>query len=180
MSSLLSPGPYHILSYGTLLGTTIFQTFVNGVIAFRHLPRFYFSSLMAEVFPVYFAMQTALPVAMVLTLPASRNPFGYPGGLAGVLDSSNRWGVLAPLAGAFVFSVANLAVVGPATTKVMAERKEQEKKDGKKAYDAGPHSPEMQALNKRFGILHGVSSLLNLGTLITTVLYGFTLSSRLS
>jgi hypothetical protein len=55
-----------------------------------------------------------------------------------------------------------------------------EKKDGKKAYDAGPHSPEMQALNKRFGILHGVSSLLNLGTLITTVLYGFTLSSRLS
>jgi hypothetical protein len=80
---------------------------------------------MAEVFPVYFAMQTALPVAMVLTLPASRNPFGYPGGLAGVLDSSNRWGVLAPLAGAFVFSVANLAVVGPATTKVMAERKEQ-------------------------------------------------------
>ena len=54
-----------------------------------------------------------------------------------------------------------------------------EKKDGKKSYDAPPHSQEMVALNKRFGMLHGVSSLLNLGTLVATVVYGVTLSSRL-
>ena len=54
-----------------------------------------------------------------------------------------------------------------------------EKKDGKKSYDAPPHSQEMVALNKRFGMLHGVSSLLNLGTLVATVVYGITLSSRL-
>ncbi|KAL1843420.1 hypothetical protein VTJ49DRAFT_1770 [Mycothermus thermophilus] len=180
MSSIFSPAPYHILSYGTLLGTTVFHTFVNGIIAFRHLPRVYFSSLMAELFPVYFSMQAALPVALVLTLPASRNPFGSAGGLAGVLDSGNRWGVLAPLTGAFACAVANLVVVGPATTKVMGERKAQERKDGRKAYDAPPHSPEMQALNKRFSILHGISSLLNLGTLVASVAYGFTLSSRLS
>jgi hypothetical protein len=37
----------------------------------------------------------------------------------------------------------------------------------------------MAALNKRFGMLHGVSSLLNLGALVAAVAYGVTLSSRL-
>lgn len=55
-----------------------------------------------------------------------------------------------------------------------------EKKDGKKSYDAPPHSQEMTALNKQFGMLHGVSSLLNLGSFIATVAYGFTLASRLA
>ena len=52
-----------------------------------------------------------------------------------------------------------------------------EKKDGKRSYDAAPHSDEMAALNKRFGKLHGISSLLNLVTLISTVVYGFHLSA---
>jgi hypothetical protein len=55
-----------------------------------------------------------------------------------------------------------------------------ERKDGKKAYDSPPHSEAMVALNKRFSILHGISSLLNLGTLAATVVYGVTLSSRLA
>ena len=36
----------------------------------------------------------------------------------------------------------------------------------------------MRALNKRFGILHGVSSLLNLSTLLAAIAYGFTLGIR--
>ena len=58
--------------------------------------------------------------------------------------------------------------------------KKTEKKDGKKSYDAPPHSQEMLALNKRFGMLHGISSLLNMATFVATVVYGVTLSSRLS
>lgn len=53
------------------------------------------------------------------------------------------------------------------------------KRDGKEWYAEGPHSEEMQALNKRFGMLHGVSSLLNLGTLISLIAYGFTLGARI-
>jgi hypothetical protein len=37
----------------------------------------------------------------------------------------------------------------------------------------------MVALNRQFGLLHGISSLLNLGSLAATVVYGVTLSSRL-
>jgi hypothetical protein len=57
---------------------------------------------------------------------------------------------------------------------------ETEKKDGKKSYDPPPHSQEMLALNKQFGMLHGISSLLNMATFVATVVYGVTLSSRLS
>ncbi|KAK0646597.1 hypothetical protein B0T16DRAFT_329666 [Cercophora newfieldiana] len=172
-SSLFSLAPYHILSYGTLLGTTFFHTFVGGIVSFQVLARPQFSILMAKLFPVYFTMQTALPVVLALTYPGGSSA---PSGIAGVLENST---VLYSIAATFATGLANLAVVGPATTKCMDQRKLQERKDGKKSYDAPPHSQEMTALNKQFAILHGVSSLLNLGTFIGTVVYGFNLASRL-
>lgn len=54
-----------------------------------------------------------------------------------------------------------------------------ETKDGKKSYDPLPHSQEMIALNKKFGKLHGISSLLNLATFVATIVYGFHLGGRL-
>ena len=54
-----------------------------------------------------------------------------------------------------------------------------EKKDGKKSYDSPPQSKEMTALNKKFSMLHGISSLLNLAVFLASVQYGVTLSSRL-
>ena len=53
------------------------------------------------------------------------------------------------------------------------------KRDGKEWYAEGPHSEEMRALSKKFGILHGVSSLVNLTTFISAVVYGFTLGARI-
>ena len=73
----------------------------------------------------------------------------------------------------------NMAVVGPATTKVMRERKAQETREGKKYYDPGEKSKEMVGLNKRFGKLHGVSSVLNLVGFVAAVGYGITLGGRL-
>lgn len=37
----------------------------------------------------------------------------------------------------------------------------------------------MRALSKKFGILHGISSLVNLATFISAVTYGFTLGARI-
>jgi hypothetical protein len=54
-----------------------------------------------------------------------------------------------------------------------------ETRDGKKSYDAGPHSTEMQKLNRAFGKMHGISSLVNLGALIATMWYGVSLAERL-
>ncbi len=91
-----------------------------------------------------------------------------------------------------------MALIGPATTKVMRERKHQgmwlcvvrrseepandsesETRDGKKYYDPAPHSEEMQKLNKAFSSMHGISSLLNLTGFIATLWYGVSLAARI-
>lgn len=96
-----------------------------------------------------------------------------------MLDPSNKWGTLVPLTAAFVSGLANWVYLLPATTACIAERRKQEKKDGKMSWDAAPHSEEMAALNKKFGILHGISSLLNVVHFVATVIYGVTLAGRI-
>lgn len=54
-----------------------------------------------------------------------------------------------------------------------------ETKDGKKYYDPGPKSAEMQRLNSSFGKLHGVSSALNLLGTFAMIYYGATLADLL-
>ncbi|KAH7354446.1 hypothetical protein B0T11DRAFT_128357 [Plectosphaerella cucumerina] len=147
---------------------------------FRVLERPAFSAAQSALFPIYFSLQTALPIILALTYPGSSNPLGPASGLAGVLDDANRRDTLLPLALALATGAANLLVLLPLTKQIMADRRAQEKKDGKKSYHAGPHSPEMAALNKSFGKTHGISSVLNLVTFVATVAYGFTLAARLS
>ena len=112
----------HSCSYGTLLGSTIFQSFIGGIVAFRALPRPQFATLQSNIFPVYFAMQTALPAALALTYPGSR---GAPSSLSGVLADENRWSVLIPLAANFAAGAVNMLWLGPKTTEVMRLRKHQ-------------------------------------------------------
>jgi hypothetical protein len=110
------------------LGTQFFQSFINGVVAFKVLDRPQFSALQSKLFPIYFSMQTAIPVVLALTYPGSKTVLGgSPAGIAGVLDAPNRWSVLAPLATIFLTGLANMAFVGPATTKTMRDRKSQGK-----------------------------------------------------
>ena len=194
LTQLTSPASYHILAYGTLLGTEVFQSFIAGVQSYRVLPRPQFSALQSALFPIYFSMQTALPVALALTFPGSTHGTQIspttsttswavshtPGGLVGVLEPMNRLAVLAPLATIFVTSLVNLVYIGPTTTKVMRDRKHQETRDGKKSYDNPPHTAEMQELNRRFATMHGVSSLLNMVGCVATVWYGFYLAGRIN
>ncbi|KAJ5601384.1 hypothetical protein N7510_010918 [Penicillium lagena] len=172
---MTDPRPYHILSYGTLLGTQFYQSFVSGTVAFRALPRPQFASFQAAIFPIYFSMQTALPVVVALT--ASRG--GQAVGLSGLTAPEHRFSTLLPMATVAVTGLINLFVLRPMTINVMRERKAQETRDGKRSYDPAPHSKEMIALNKKFGRVHGMSSLINLVSLIATVWYGAVLSKRL-
>ena len=79
----------------------------------------------------------------------------------------------------FLTGLVNMVIVGPATTGIMRERKKQETKEGKKYWEEGEKTVEMRALNKRFGMVHGVSSLLNLVGLGATVGYAGALGARL-
>lgn len=54
-----------------------------------------------------------------------------------------------------------------------------EEREGKKYYDPGEKSPEMQKLNSSFGKLHGASSLSNVIGLAAMLSYGFILAQKL-
>ena len=165
---------------------------MNGPVAFRALPRPQFASLQSALFPIYFGLQTALPVAVALTATSS----GQLLGLSGLTTPENRYTTLLPLATVAITGLVNNVILRPRTINIMRERKHQgkllssflhcisiligiETRDGKKSYDPAPHSKEMVALNKRFGRVHGVSSLVNLVALIATVYYGVSLSKRI-
>ncbi|RHZ68143.1 DUF4149 domain-containing protein [Aspergillus thermomutatus] len=166
-------------SYGTLLGVQVFQaqqTFIGGIIAFRVLPRPQFSTLQTATFPVYFTLQSALPVVVALTSSKGAQL----NGISGLLAPENRFGTLLPLATVAVAGLINQVILRPLTVRTMKERKHQETRDGKKSYDPAPHSKEMMALNKKFGRLHGLSSLVNMVSLAATIYYGAVLSKRLS
>jgi len=142
MAGFFSLATGHIISYGTLFGTTFFhvrqsrrlkvetveltplETFVSSVVAYQNLTGPQFGALMAKTFPIYFSIQTALPAALALTFPASASA---PAGFKGLLEDSNRWSGLLPIATMFLSSVVNLVVIGPATTKVMYDRRLQGK-----------------------------------------------------
>ncbi|KAI0118776.1 hypothetical protein GGR51DRAFT_132252 [Nemania sp. FL0031] len=176
-SLLFSPAPYHVLSYGALLGTQFFHTFINSITAFKVLDRPQFGILQRAVFPAYFGIQAVAPVVLALTYPGGAGRAAtLPRGVTGVLHPANRWGVLVPLVAAFVTGLTNWVYFLPETNKVTALRRQQETKDTK---DGTPKSKDMKALNKRFGKLHGYSSLFNLVTFIATVVYGVHLSARI-
>jgi hypothetical protein len=73
----------------------------------------------------------------------------------------------------------NWTIVGPATTSVMRERKRQETRDGKPYYQEGEKSAEMKKLNTRFGVLHGVSTVVNMVGFGASVWYGFLIAERM-
>ncbi|POS80076.1 hypothetical protein DHEL01_v201520 [Diaporthe helianthi] len=168
-SIIFTGAPYHILAQR--------KSFVGTIIQFKTLPRLQFSDLQTNTFPWYFGIQTTLPVVLAATLPG--RPLGPAGGLEGLFDPANRWGTLLPLATAFVTGLVNWVVVLPASKACIAEKRKQEKKDGKRSWDPKPHSQEMTALNKKFGTLHGISSLLNVVNFAAVVVYGFTLATRI-
>ncbi|KUI64717.1 hypothetical protein VM1G_00751 [Cytospora mali] len=176
-SIMLTGAPYHILAYGSLFGTTLFNTCIGTVIQFKTLPTLQFSDLQTKTFPWYFGLQTTLPLALAVTLPG--RPFGPASGIQGLFDSANRWGTLLPLATIFVTGLVNWTVLLPVSKECIVERRKQEEKDGKRSWDPQPHSQEMAALNKKFGILHGISSLLNVVNFVASVVYGVTLAGRI-
>ncbi|XEU97048.1 hypothetical protein FSHL1_002334 [Fusarium sambucinum] len=174
----LSPAPYHIITYGTLLGTTFFhQSFVNGIVAFRAVDRASFSAIQQKLFPIYFGLQTVLPGVLALTFPGN-SLIGLANGPAGLVSEFARWHSLLPISVMGITGAINLLVLLPMTVDIIKKRRGQVKRDGKEYYAEGPHSDEMKALNKKFGMLHGISSLLNLATFVAAIGYGFTLGGR--
>ncbi|KAE9374120.1 hypothetical protein N431DRAFT_481418 [Stipitochalara longipes BDJ] len=171
MGSILTPltslGSYHLVAWGSLLGTEIYQSFVITKLCYNHLPRPQFTMLQKRVFPVYFNIQTGLVAAAALTYPPESVL-----GLAKNIPDTILLGVT------FGLSLLNKFVYGPRTSQAMVEKAHQETRDGQRHTDGV--SKEMALLKRKFSFNHAMSIHLNLIVIICTVLYGLRLGSKIA
>lgn len=123
------------------------QTFAAGPIAFSTLPRHHFSELQTRTFPVYFALQTALPPLILLTHPlawhtkpgTSFTDVLLPPSSSG--GANPHWRVtVAPVLLAFVASAVNLLIIGPWVARVKDKKRrvlEEMREQGEGTEDGG-------------------------------------------
>jgi hypothetical protein len=157
----------YLVGYAWLFGMSVWISFFGGVIAFKTLPRHQFGALQHKTFPIYFVLSMLLSMSLLATW-VIKHP--------DVMVNLTRPNV-ADVAQAYVLATvlaaqgANYFVVGPLTSKTMFQRQKLEKEEGKVYSDAGV-SADMKALNRRFGMLHGISSLANLAAIIALGFHG--------
>ncbi|KAJ7102291.1 hypothetical protein B0H15DRAFT_814008 [Mycena belliarum] len=157
----------YAVAYAWLFGMSLWISFFGGVIAYKTLPRVQFGTLQHKTFPIYFVLSIILGSTLLglwtLSHPAVLTHYSSPL----VADVAQAY----TLALVILSQASNYFIVGPLTSKTMFERMKLEKDEGKTYSESGV-SDKMKALNRRFGMLHGVSSLANLGAVIALGFHG--------
>ncbi|CAD7928490.1 unnamed protein product [Amoebophrya sp. A120] len=159
--------PIHVFCFATWFGCSMWVSFVAGLVMFHNLPRHVFGRLQAALFPRYFQYSAIFVAACVLLDQAM--PYVMP---AARTSTSNQLGTtqLGNLIGILAIVLLNLLVFEPKTTAVMFARHKVEVRLGT-GHEIGQlrpsdpekaNDPELVALSKKFGALHGVSTTLNL------------------
>jgi len=165
--SLLSFSGLYVVAYGWLFGMSLWISFFGGVIAYKTLPRAQFGALQHKTFPIYFVLSILLGSTLLglwtLNHPAVLTHYANPLNV----DVAQAY----TLALVILSQASNYFIVGPLTSKTMFERMRLEKDEGK-SYNESGVSDRMKALNRRFGMLHGVSSLANLGAVVALGFHG--------
>ncbi|KAI1167084.1 hypothetical protein F5B18DRAFT_603677 [Nemania serpens] len=165
--------PLHLLSFSTLLGTQLYQTFIVTKICYVSLPRSAFTTLQKRLFPIYFRTQSLLLLLTMITIP-SQGPIT-------LVANKSAW---IPFAFAGVTATLNLLVYGPRTRQIMIERIHQETRDGLQRQTTDDaietRSLEMERLDRSFSHNHAMSIHLNLLSLGPLLWWGWKLASNLN
>eukprot|EP01129_Flabellula_baltica_P017203 TRINITY_DN9465_c0_g1_i1.p1 TRINITY_DN9465_c0_g1~~TRINITY_DN9465_c0_g1_i1.p1 ORF type:complete len:175 (+),score=31.85 TRINITY_DN9465_c0_g1_i1:14-538(+) len=151
----------HVISSSLWLGTMFWTSFIAGFIMFKNLPREVFGKLQSHLFPAYFKFGILCTLVSFSSFameqgqgmdPLLKEPLGVVGFQMVLLIVS------------LVSVLINLVVVEPMTTKVMFARHKLEK-------DQKSNSEQAKKLAKKFGMLHGISSLVNLTAFLSMLLH---------
>ncbi|KAB5592628.1 COP9 signalosome complex subunit 6 [Ceratobasidium theobromae] len=162
---------YHLL-FSYIFGATLWGSFIAGFIAFRALPRQQFGLLQSRVFPVFFKSATAVTTTLLGIWAATHEEVR-----ADIFNlNSSAVAQAWILALAVVSQTSNLIYLGPMTSEIMFERHKLERAE-KKQYDDPTASARMKELNKKFGALHGISSLANLFSFFCLLAHGIQIGS---
>eukprot|EP00803_Ostreobium_quekettii_P006307 evm.model.scf_1937.3 EVM.evm.TU.scf_1937.3 scf_1937:17117-21128(+) len=128
----------HILAFGIWLGSSVWVTFIGGLTMFKNMKRQDFGRIQSKLFPKYFALAAVTIITLLNTIQLASRPWVLYGALAATLG--------------------NWLLVEPRASTILLERYGLENGG---AQDEGTKA-RIKALQKSFGKLHGVSSLLNL------------------
>lgn len=152
----------HLLLYSVAFGGGLMHSYVVSPIAFKHLKREEFSNLQNKVFPLYFAGQAVVPVLIGLTSPVAPHcavPLLAASAVAGALN--------------YLWVLPVCKQIKEERNKLVADKKHEAIVEG-----AVQPSAEYTALSKQFGMYHGISSVLNLVSLVTLGAYGYVLGKK--
>eukprot|EP01118_Nematostelium_gracile_P010450 TRINITY_DN3599_c0_g1_i1.p1 TRINITY_DN3599_c0_g1~~TRINITY_DN3599_c0_g1_i1.p1 ORF type:complete len:204 (+),score=29.56 TRINITY_DN3599_c0_g1_i1:47-658(+) len=155
----------HLLTFAFWFGMLQWNTWFAGIIMFKNMPRHIFGNVQSKLFPWYFRLGLLCNAIVIYTFHVL-NPETIPRFLDDPLNSWRKINTLQilVLVICFLCTLVNEVYVGPTSTEVMFERHKEEKNEIK-------NEAKLQALNSRFSMLHGISSLLNLIVMILTVIH---------
>ncbi|KAK8650658.1 hypothetical protein V6N13_140286 [Hibiscus sabdariffa] len=168
----------HLLCFATAWGVSLWVTFIGGIIMFKHLPRHQFGNLQSKMFPAYFSL-----VGVCCAIAAAAFGYIHPWKSATTAEKYQ----LGFLVSAFAFSLINLFVFTPMTIEMMKLRHQVEREEkigdevgGSKNQEAAKTNPRLAAMNKRFGMIHGLSSLSNLMSFGGLAMHSWYLAGKLN
>lgn len=150
----------HLLSFATAFGTSLWASFIGGIIMFKNLPRHQFGNLQAKLFPAYFKLLIVC-CSLCVSAMATTHPW---------MGATKRERLQIVALGVSLFTVVvNLLVFQPLTVKIMRQRHKIEKDEGigaevgwSKNVEVAKSNPDLARINKTFGMVHGFSSLANI------------------
>ncbi|KAJ3687460.1 hypothetical protein LUZ61_016624 [Rhynchospora tenuis] len=150
----------HLLCFATSFGAALWVTFIGGIIMFKHLPRHQFGNLQGKMFPAYFALISVCAAVCVAAFA-----YLHPWKSASSLERYQLGFLLSALG----FDLSNLLVFTPMTIEMMKKRHKIERElsigeevGWSKNVEVAKKNPNLAAMNKKFGMIHGFSSLANI------------------
>ncbi len=167
----------HLLCFATAWGAALWVTFIGGIIMFKNLPRHMFGSLQSKMFPAYFSM-------VAVCCAVSTASFGYlhPWKSSSTAEKYQ----LGFLLSAFAFNLTNLLVFTPMTIEMMKQRHKVEREQNigeeigwSKNQEVAKVSPKLAAMNKKFGMIHGLSSLANIMSFGSLAMHSWFLAGKM-
>eukprot|EP00903_Cladosiphon_okamuranus_P009038 g8641.t1 len=161
----------HLGSFSIWFGTSVWVSFVAGIVLMRAINIDNFGLAQAKLFDAYFkfsllclAVAGFTAAALVTTSTSSDG------------DKGAKLGAV-PFLVAVTMVALNLVFFGPQTTITMMERRRVCRELG---VDRSSKDPQVRKLSKRFGMFHGISNLLNLVALACGCVHLCALAARLS
>ncbi|CBI36931.3 hypothetical protein AAG906_034757 [Vitis piasezkii] len=167
----------HLLCFATAWGAALWVTFIGGIIMFKNLPRHTFGNLQSKMFPAYFSM-------VGVCCAVSTASFGYlhPWKSSSTAEKYQ----LGFLLSAFAFNLTNLLVFTPMTIEMMKQRHKVEREQNigeeigrSKNKEVAKVNPKLAAMNKKFGMIHGLSSLANIMSFGSLAMHSWYLAGKM-